>query len=107
MSRRSIAWRVVGVLFTVINLGGAVYAAVLEEWLHAGVHVGLLLLGAGVMWGVARRSREASLTSVPRTDEQLNHVQQSLDAIAIEVERIGESQRFSTRLQAERIDAQR
>ena len=35
-------------------------------------------------------------------DDRLEHLQQSVDAIAIEVERIAEGQRFTTRLLAER-----
>lgn len=34
-------------------------------------------------------------------DEQFSQLQQSVDAIAVEVERIAESQRFSTRLLSE------
>ena len=35
-------------------------------------------------------------------DDRLEHLQQSVDAIAIEVERIAEAQRFTTKLLAER-----
>jgi len=35
-------------------------------------------------------------------DERLEHLQQSVDAIAIEVERIAEAQRFSAKLLSER-----
>ena len=38
-------------------------------------------------------------------DDRLEHLQQSVDAIAIEVERIAEAQRFSARLLAERTEA--
>ena len=37
-------------------------------------------------------------------DQRLEHLQQSVDAIAIEVERIAEAQRFSAKLLAERTD---
>ena len=37
-------------------------------------------------------------------DERLEHLQQSVDAIAIEVERIAEAQRFSAKLLSERAD---
>ena len=36
-------------------------------------------------------------------DERLEHLQQSVDAIAIEVERIAEAQRFSAKLLSERV----
>ena len=35
-------------------------------------------------------------------DDRLRHLEQAVDAIAVEVERISESQRFSARLLAER-----
>lgn len=35
-------------------------------------------------------------------DDRLEHLQQSVDAIAVEVERIAEAQRFSAKLLAER-----
>ena len=38
---------------------------------------------------------------------QLTQLQQSVDAIALEVERIGEAQRFNTKLQAERNESVR
>ena len=38
-------------------------------------------------------------------DPRLDRLQQSLDAIGLEVERIGEAQRFTTKLVAERVDA--
>jgi hypothetical protein len=34
----------------------------------------------------------------PAQDDRLDHLQQSVDAIAIEVERIAEAQRFTTKL---------
>lgn len=50
-----------------------------------------------------RKSMSAS--AMPRDGEQLVQLQQSVDAIAIEVERIAEAQRYATRLLAERSDA--
>ena len=44
-----------------------------------------------------RRHRED-----PRVEERLERIEQAVDAIAIEVERMAESQRFTTRLLSER-----
>jgi hypothetical protein len=41
----------------------------------------------------------------PAQDDRLEHLQQSVDAIAVEVERIAEAQRFSAKLLAERPGA--
>lgn len=46
-----------------------------------------------------RRSGRAALP--PGVDERLLQMQQSLDAVAVEIERISEAQRFTTRLLAE------
>jgi hypothetical protein len=40
--------------------------------------------------------------ALPADDRRIEQLQQSVDAIAVEVERIAEAQRFTTRLLAER-----
>jgi hypothetical protein len=45
------------------------------------------------------------VTIEQRADPRLEHIQQSLDAIGLEVERIGEAQRCTTKLVAERVGA--
>jgi len=40
----------------------------------------------------------------PRDNARLDHLQESVDAIAIEVERIAEAQRFTTKLLSERAE---
>lgn len=77
------------------------------EGLHTAVHVGLLLLGANWMWRLARRAGGQDLPSVQAAENRLEQLQQSVDAVAVEVERIGEAQRFSARLQAERAESHR
>ena len=42
-------------------------------------------------------------TPVASDVEQLQHLTQSVDAIAIEVERISEGQRFTTKMLSERV----
>ena|SRR5438445_3777033 len=44
----------------------------------------------------------ASTDGISRLENRLTEMQQSLDAVAVEVERISEGQRFATRLLAER-----
>jgi hypothetical protein len=53
MTRFSRIWLVVAVLFSVLNLLGAGMALVQWELLHAGIHVGLMLLGAYFVWRLA------------------------------------------------------
>ena len=101
MTRRSKVWLVVAVLFILVNLVGGVSAAVRGELLHTGVHAGLLLLGAYY----ARRIWHREWSVIPDLSRELTnrltHLEQSVDAVAIEVERIGEGQRFITRFFAE------
>ena len=98
MTQRSKVWLVVAVLFVVGNVVGAASAAATGELLHAGGHAALVLVGAYFvrrLW-----PREAAATAALPGDfaDSLTRLEQSLDAVAIEVERIGEGQRFMTRL---------
>ena len=78
-----------------------------DVWNFA-VVAGVIVAGMGGIGFIAIRftralrhtQPSASLTQ-PRYDEQLAQLQQSMDAIAVEVERIAEAQRFSTRLLAD------
>ncbi len=104
MGARSKRWYVAAWIFMLVNLGGAVFAAAGGEMIHAAIHVALLV--PGVFW-IMRLSRPADRQQVaaqqsnaPQVDAQLDHLQQSLDAIALGVERIGEAQRFNVKLAA-------
>ena len=98
-------WLVVATLFTLINIFGVGFAAAAGEGPHAATHIALSLIGAFFMWRIARRVGEPGMSGAPLANERLDQLQQSVDAVAIEVERIGESQRFATRLAAERAQA--
>jgi hypothetical protein len=102
MTRRSRIWLIIAWLFTLGNLGGAVFAARTNEELHAAVHVALALVGAVFVWSIPRRARHQQLPGTnDEMDRRLERLQQSVDAVAIEVERIGEAQRFTAKLAAE------
>jgi hypothetical protein len=62
----------------------------------------LSLIFVGWKWGLAAAKRHGQLLPPPRDDARLEQIQQSIDAIAIEVERIAEAQRFSAKLLAGR-----
>jgi hypothetical protein len=51
-----------------------------------------------IVYGVVRVRQLQSKLADPVLAERLSRMESALDAIAIEVERIGESQRFSARL---------
>jgi hypothetical protein len=103
--QRAKLWFVAASLFTLINLGGAGMAAVGGGVLHTAAHVALVLLGAYFVWRLAPRVRRQEMLAAEGTDPRLERLQQSLDAIGLEVERIGEAQRFTTKIVAERVDA--
>jgi hypothetical protein len=101
MTRRSKLWRIGAGLFVVINFGGAIYAIAMGEPMHAATHAVLLTLGLGayLTWRVARAPRANATPQID--DARLEYLQRSVDAIALEVERIGEAQRFHEKLRGE------
>jgi hypothetical protein len=110
MKRRFTVGLVLAVLFTLLNIGGGVYAGLMGEVRHAGLHAALVLVGVYVTWLVIARRRFAEGAgrlataghASPELASRLTNLEQSLDAIAVEVERVGEGQRFMTRLFTER-----
>ena len=99
MTRRTKLWLYGSLSFALLNAAGAVYAAARGgEVSHAGTHVVLFLLGLYVARRVAPRGGREETPGAPVFDERLDRLQQSLDAIAVEVERVGEGQRFVTKL---------
>jgi hypothetical protein len=107
MSRRRAIWKAAAVVFTVVNLIGLGMAMAAQEQMHSGIHVALSLLGAYAMWRLSDRSSRIEPTNDVLSDPRLEALQQSVDAIALEVERIGEAQRFHAKLQAEQNESAR
>ncbi|HET7566194.1 MAG TPA: hypothetical protein VFJ96_14425 [Gemmatimonadaceae bacterium] len=62
----------------------------------------LTAIGIGAAFAIKRLKRKGN--ALPEADMRLEQLQQSVDAIAIEVERISEAQRFSTQLLAKRVE---
>ena len=100
MTRRSKVWWMVATVFVFINVAGAGYAIALGQALHALTHVGLLL-GGYLVWQLLPRARRQDITRAQPADARVEYLQQSVDALALEVERIGEAQRFSDKLRAQ------
>jgi hypothetical protein len=57
-----------------------------------------------LMRGLKRKTTTGELPN-PLYEQRFDQLQQSVDAIAVEVERIAEAQRFSAKLLAERSDS--
>ena len=54
--------------------------------------------------GLAKKMPERGQPNVLQMEQRFDQLQQSVDAIAVEVERIAEAQRFSAKLLAERSE---
>ena len=103
MKWRSGWWRAAALIFAVGNVAAAIYHVAIGEAgqsvAHAGVAAGTFLLWLTVF----SPKREPEYTAAPQQiDSHLDHLQQSLDAIALEVERVGEGQRFAQKVLEDR-----
>jgi hypothetical protein len=107
MSRGRTIWKAAAIAFTVVNLIGLGMAMAANEQMHSGIHVALSLLGAWAIWRLSDRTSRADPTNDPLAERRLEALQQSVDAVALEVERIGEAQRFNVKLQAEQNESSR
>lgn len=101
---RSRLWRVARAAFIAINLAGGLYAAATGEPMHAAVHAVLLVLGISIYSAVRSRSRDAAALPDETTD-RLKHLEQSVDKLAIGVERVGEAQRYQVKILDEKAHA--
>ncbi|HET9011491.1 MAG TPA: hypothetical protein VFN38_06720 [Gemmatimonadaceae bacterium] len=99
---RSRKWLVAAWIFTAINVLGIGPALYMREGSHTLIHVVLALLG---MLAIQRLSSGGSDVRLGGTlagrpseiSDRLTNLEQSVDAVAIEIERVGEGQRFMTR----------
>ena len=103
MSGRSRWWRVGAIVFVVGNVAGVIYHVVIGEMGaamgHAGVAAGTVVLWQTVFSRKSGREDEVTTTADPQEiDSHLDHLEKSVDAIALEVERLGEGQRFAQKI---------
>jgi hypothetical protein len=107
MARSSRFWRIGAAVYFFINAGGAVFAAIRGEPMHAFAHIALLVVGAGVYAVLRLNSDPAQQETLAagQANERIDHLEQSLNSIALNVERIGEAQRFEKKLLEERIES--
>lgn len=64
-------------------------------------------LGARVLWKLGSRQQPAQLPSGAIDESHIERLEHAIDAIAIEVERISEAQRFTVGLLTEKSAAQK
>lgn len=95
------AWIPVAWLLSVANLGAVWFAARPGEPWHATIHALLaVLLAVGAQRLTVRRSSLRAQAAIG--DDREDRLEQAIDAIAVELERVGEGQRFVAKLLAER-----
>jgi hypothetical protein len=105
MTRRAKIWGWAAGLYVVLNVGGLAIAGVMREEMHAYTHLFLLLLGVAAYGGYRLARRGAPQDHLPRAElaeARIEYLQQSVDAMAVELERVGEAQRFTDKLRVER-----
>jgi hypothetical protein len=103
--RLSRGWKIFARIFVGINIAGFIFAARDSEPMHAAGHLLLLLVGLSIymVWRYAGRSEPEPIPLIDPTNDVLDRLQQSVDKIALEVERVGESQRFHAKILEKRI----
>jgi hypothetical protein len=104
MKRRKL-WLIGAWIFTLINVGGGGFALAAGEVPHTAVHAVLAVVGVYLVVRLSRRSPHEDVAAVTAIDDRLDQIQQSVDAVALEVERIGEAQRFAAKLAAKRSES--
>jgi hypothetical protein len=106
MTRRGKIWGWAAGLYAVINVAGLFYAWAMDEEMHAMLHLFLILIGVAgyIGWRLARRGvpQEIPQAQLAAEQQRLEYLQQSVDAMALELERVGEAQRFADKLRVER-----
>ena len=96
------AWIPVAWLLSVGNVVAVWFAAQPAETWHATIHALLaVVFGVGAQRLMARR-QEQSRAEPGLESDRTKHIEQAIDAIAIELERVGEGQRYVTKLLAQR-----
>jgi len=97
------AWIPVSWLLSLGNLAGLWFAAQPAEPWHATTHGLLAVLFALGAQRLEMRRQALLRDDEPATpDERLRRLEHAIDSMAIELERIGEGQRFVTKLLSER-----
>lgn len=79
----------------VVAIAGMVTAVVII------LGIPLVLVQARKLW---KRDSAAQMALSPSTDHRLDRIEQAIDAMAVEVERVAESQRFVAKLLSDRAN---
>lgn len=103
--RRTGIWVSVSTIFTLLNAFSA--GMYVRDPMHAGSHGALALVGVVWTWWLLARAFRREPAQLTSGDARLERLQQSMDAVALEVERLGEASRYSAKLAAEKKEQAR
>lgn len=102
MIRRPKIWLAAAVVFTLVNVAGAILAAVMREWMHALTHVALAIGGVAAVQYIRGEREDVAvnpeLMAPVELDGRLTHLEMSVEDVAEQVERLGEGQRVINKL---------
>jgi hypothetical protein len=104
MTRRSKIWLLAAGVYGFLNIGGFGFAMAQGQGMHAMVHLFFVLVAVAGYVGYRLARRGAPEDHLPRAElaeARIEYLQQSVDALALELERVGEAQRFSDKLRVE------
>jgi hypothetical protein len=95
VAKRSRFLRFIPPIYVIINIGGGVIALAQGEMMHAAAHGAALLVGYLIWQAFDFKRSDRQAAAIPdKVDLHLDDLQQSVDKLAIHVERMGENQRF-------------
>ena len=101
--RRRGPWLVVAGVFTAINVAGGIYALFQGEMMHGLAHAVLTVVG--VAWMLRLTMRADTFAAAALSPQRVEQLQQSVDNLAVQVEQIGEAQRYIAKVAADRPTA--
>lgn len=80
-----------------------------EAWVLGGLFIVVVMMPMSIAWAIRmlRRSKVPPAPALTGIEQRLTAIEQGVESVALEVERIGEGQRFVTQLIGERGDRQR
>ena len=80
-----------------------------EAWVLGGLFIVVVMMPISVAWALRmlRRSKVSPVPALTGVEQRLTAIEQSVESVGLEIERIGEGQRFVTQLIGERSDPQR
>ena len=98
MASRHRILRAAALTFVIGNAAGVIFAVIRGELTHAATHAALIM-AMFAFWPEAPQAIEPTgTTALPQMDSHLDRVQNAVDRVALEVERIGEGQRYVTKV---------